>query len=233
MENNHAGASRRALLRTGAFGLGALAAGSAALGAAAPAFAQPVPALDAPPGPDKGVGGVLTLQVFPAVGATVPASSQVEYGPGQTWDTVTLKSIDDCPLIPLQSYSWSVTAPVSSGSGGAGAGKISFNPMTITRAADPFSILLFTAVTSGQSWQAARINVALAGQTRPYLSMMLQLVVVAGLTQTAGEADDGRPIEQVTLEFGAVSYDFTPVTTKGAPAGPSMSGGWNRVTNAG
>jgi type VI protein secretion system component Hcp len=63
--------------------------------------------------------------------------------------------------LPLSSVVWGVSnnTPVGAGSNGAGAGKVTFNPFTITRKVDQASPALFQAAASGVHFQSATIFV--------------------------------------------------------------------------
>lgn len=201
------GASRRNILKTGALGIGALAAVVAAGEAvAAPAAAAPIAA-----GPTGGARYTLVLGGQKADGTTAGA-------------TVTL---------PLSSIAWGATAPITAGTGGAGAGKVSFDPFSFTAPSSSASPTLFTAVVTARRMPTATVTGTTTGaHPRVFLTIELENVQIATFEQTASTE---QPHDAFTLSYSNIKVTYRPQTDDGASSSGSAtttgSGGWNRVTN--
>ncbi|HWD69453.1 MAG TPA: type VI secretion system tube protein Hcp [Solirubrobacteraceae bacterium] len=116
-------------------------------------------------------------------------------------------------------YDQSVT--IGSGSTGAGAGKVTFQPITITKLPDASSPELFQMLTDGDHFARAEVQLYGKDGTTVAETFDYSLVGLASITTTNTGATSDQLFEQLTLEIGAVT------DTVG-----SNSGGWNRVTNS-
>jgi type VI secretion system secreted protein Hcp len=121
--------------------------------------------------------------------------------------TLTIQGLQGGSSLDLQSFSWGVTNPVSIGSagGGAGAGKATFQDVTVTRALDAVSPRFVQAVATGQHFASATIDITTGkGTTMEYT---LDTVFVTSVQHKS--AGDGA-IETLSLAFGSVSVDANP-----------------------
>jgi type VI secretion system Hcp family effector len=126
--------------------------------------------------------------------------------------------------IQATSLTWSVeqTLNIGSQSTGAGAGKVTFNDLTFTKAVDATSPAFFLALCAGIPFEFVDISfVTSAGTTA---TCRLKLAAVKSIDGTVGTVDGGTgtgvPSENIALEYGGVIW------TVGA-----ASEGWNRVQN--
>lgn len=111
--------------------------------------------------------------------------------------------------IEVLSFSWGVANAqvISAGAGGAGAGKATFQDLTIVHPLDKASPSLLKACASGTHIKDAIITHRKAGKgQQEYLIVKLNDVIVTGVTHggSAGQAIS----ENVTLAFAKVDLEY-------------------------
>jgi type VI protein secretion system component Hcp len=136
-------------------------------------------------------------------------------------------------LFELEDFSFDTeqTLNIGSQSTGAGAGKITFNPFSITRKIDRFSPVLFQNSCSGTAFQKVVLGLrkSAGGDTSGaiYLVFIFKLVAVKTM---AWSYDDESPKETVTFEYGGLQIHYRPQAPDGSFQG-EIAGGWNKVRN--
>jgi type VI secretion system secreted protein Hcp len=134
--------------------------------------------------------------------------------------------LDGGAPIPILSFSWGVSNPVTigSGGGGAGAGKASFSSFNVMKNVDASSIALILASAKGTHYQAATFTATWgSGPTAAKLVMDLGQVFVESVQQSG--AGGVAPTESVSFAYGSVHWTFND-------AGGTTSGDWNIATNS-
>ncbi|MDE1819074.1 MAG: type VI secretion system tube protein Hcp, partial [Thaumarchaeota archaeon] len=131
--------------------------------------------------------------------------------------------------IDILSYQFSADTPTSIGSAssGAGAGKVKFNELVITKLVDKSSPTLFKDLSAGGHFDKVVLTVRKAGGTQDYLTMTMGLVFVTHYSQ--GSAG-GMPTETISFEFGNLAINYKPQTSSGT-LGASIVDGWDQVQN--
>lgn len=118
--------------------------------------------------------------------------------------------------IEVLSFSWGVanSASLASG-GGAGAGKATFQDLSIVHAIDKSSPLLLKACATGAHLKDATITHRKSGKgQQEYLVVKLNDVIITGVTHGGGS---GLPLsENVTLAFAKVDLEYKPQKPDGA-----------------
>jgi type VI secretion system secreted protein Hcp len=107
--------------------------------------------------------------------------------------------------VQIDSFSFGADRGTGSAAGGAGSGKTTHQPVTITRTVDKSSPALFQAFTAGQHF--SKLKIVFAGKT-----YVFDDVVVSGITTQSG---DESPKETVTFVYGTLEI------AGGAPAAPA------------
>ena len=112
--------------------------------------------------------------------------------------------------IDVLSWSWGVQ---QSGSmhvgGGGGAGKVNVQDLVITKRIDKASPVLMLHSCKGTHIPEALLSVRKAGGKQDdYLTIKMEKVLVTSVAPGGTENDDG--IEQVSLNFEKVAYDYKP-----------------------
>ncbi len=154
---------------------------------------------------------------------------------GVTGETTVGKATD---AIAINSFSWGAEnkTTIGSKSGGAGAGKASFNELEIEKNVDSTTPVLFDRLATGaplKGMELAAVRAGAAGSSKMssiYMRYCFQTVFVTAVRHTGGSGDDTIN-ETVSLAFGAVSETYTKQGPNGAPAGNVFSS-WNTMTNA-
>jgi type VI secretion system secreted protein Hcp len=118
--------------------------------------------------------------------------------------------------IEVLSFSWGVTnsGNISSG-GGGGAGKATFQDLSIVHNVDKASPLLLKACATGTHIKDATITHRKAGKgQQEYLIVKLSDVIITGVTHGGAV---GQPMsENVTLAFAKVDFGYKPQRPDGS-----------------
>lgn len=144
---------------------------------------------------------------------------------GESKDSKHSKEID------VLAWSWGMS---NSGSahvgGGAGSGKVNVQDLSITKYVDSASPKLVLACCNGSHYSDATLVVRKAGGNPvEYIKLKLQEVLISSVS-TGGSGGEDRLTENVVLNFGKFSMDYTPQDDKGA-AGTAIPAGWDIAAN--
>ncbi len=151
-----------------------------------------------------------------------PAGETTDTGlTGETGGAASLMAV------PLNGFAFSVqnVLNISSQTTGTGAGKITFNPLVITRAIDASSPTLFLNSASGGTFKQMLLSVVKTSGKTPYIVEQWQFALVA-----VKQIDFTPTLETDTFEYGAVRF----ITYQQKPDGTlqtSNVGSWSRVNN--
>jgi type VI secretion system secreted protein Hcp len=146
---------------------------------------------------------------------------------GESKDKTHKKEID------VLSWSWGMansgTAHIG---GGAGAGKVSVQDLAVCKYIDSSSPKLMLACCNGTHYDDALLAVRKAGGNNPveYIKVKMEKVFITAVTSGATSGDE-RLTENVLLNFGKVSVDYTPQDEKGAP-GTAIPFAWDIAANS-
>jgi type VI secretion system secreted protein Hcp len=144
---------------------------------------------------------------------------------GESRDKVHKEKID------VLAWSWGMS---NSGSahmgGGAGAGKVNVQDLSITKYIDKSSTDLMLAACNGKHFPDATLIVRKAGE-KPveYLKIKLTDVLITSVS-TGGSGGEDRLTENVSLNFAKVKVDYTPQKQDGS-ADSTLSMGWDIAGN--
>ena len=150
------------------------------------------------------------------------------------WDTYKFGECakNNC-LFEIEDFSFDIeqTLNIGSQSTGAGAGKVTFNPFSITRKIDKFSPVLFQNSCSGVPYQKVALGLrkSSGGETAGaiYLTFIFRLVAVKTISWSY---DDESPKETVTFEYGGLQLHYARQEASGKFE-KIIPSGWNRVRN--
>jgi len=177
-----------------------------------------------------------------AEGDYLPSESQVDLRTGGKdnkdmfkWfkDAFDAKKNNRCGLFEVEDYSFDIEQALNIGSqsSGAGAGKITFNPFSITRKIDCASPQFFQMACSGTPFHTVGLGMRKSGggdvSGALFLVFLFKLVAVKTISWAH---DDESPKETVTFEYGGLNIQYTQQLPSGEMA-PVDPGGWNRVKN--
>jgi len=138
----------------------------------------------------------------------------------------------DCILVNTLSYEATQTLNIGAATGGAGAGKVTFDPFSIHKNVDALSPFLFLQMSEGTAYK--QINFFFlsdvgngAFQTR----MIVQLGLAAIQSIQVSASTGGNLInELVQIEYGGIQTSVYLQTATGGLTN-SITSGWNRVKN--
>ncbi len=142
-------------------------------------------------------------------------------------------SPDNPGLFEIEDFSFDIEQVLNIGSQstGAGAGKVTFNPFSITRKIDKSSPVLFERACSGTPFQQVVLGLRKSSGGKAtgqiYLVFMFKLVAVKTISWSY---DDESPKETVTFEYGGLQVHYSQQQPDGKMKTP-IPGGWNRVKN--
>ncbi|MGH7044522.1 MAG: type VI secretion system tube protein Hcp [Acetobacteraceae bacterium] len=132
---------------------------------------------------------------------------------------------------------------IGSQSSGAGAGKVTFNPFTVTRKTDRASSKLFTMCCAGQHFDLVSLYLRRAGggggltaaqgtlsSGWTFLRFDFALVAVKTISWSGSDGDES-PKEEVAFEYGALQVRYMQQDATGKFMSPAYVGSWNRVNN--
>jgi type VI secretion system Hcp family effector len=142
-------------------------------------------------------------------------------------------AFDNGGLFEVEDYSFDIeqTLNIGSQSTGAGAGRITFNPFSITRKIDKSSNVFFQNACSGKSFKQVGLGLrkSSGGDTAGtfFLAFTFKLVAVKTVSWAH---DDESPKETVTLEYGGLMISYAQQKPDGTFQ-PASTKGWNKVKN--
>jgi len=174
----------------------------------------------------------------------LPSESQVDPSKNQEplwvnnafqWSKAAGKVKDNWTgLFEIEDFSFDIeqTLNIGSQSTGAGAGKVTFNPFSITRKIDVSSATFFEQACSGTPFKNVVLGLrkSSGGQASGQMYLVFRFKLVAVKT-ISWSYDDESPKETVTFEYGGLQVHYTPQAPDGSMQKTPVVGGWNRVKN--
>jgi type VI secretion system secreted protein Hcp len=118
--------------------------------------------------------------------------------------------------IEVLSFSWGVTnATAPPFGGGAGAGKATFQDLSIVHRIDKASPLLMQACATGEHLKEATITHRKAGKgQQEFFIVKMNDVIITGVTHSGGIDQPGS--ESVSLAFAKVDLEYRPQKADGS-----------------
>jgi type VI secretion system secreted protein Hcp len=138
-----------------------------------------------------------------------------------------------CGLFEIEDYSFDIeqTLNIGSQSSGTGAGKVAFNPFSITRKIDRASPVFFQMACSGKPFQTVGLGIRKgAGNLASGVMFLVFTFKMVAVKTVSWAHDDEAPKETVTFEYGGLNVQYAQQKPDGSLM-PKVSGGWNRVKN--
>jgi type VI secretion system secreted protein Hcp len=122
--------------------------------------------------------------------------------------------------IDILAWSWGMSqSGTTHTGGGGGAGKANFQDLSFTKFVDSSTNALMNALAKGTHIDKCELMVRKAGEGQnKYIFITMSEVLVTSLS-TGGSGGEDRLTENVTLNFGKVSFAYTPQDSKGTVAG--------------
>ena len=123
-----------------------------------------------------------------------------------------------------------MSAATGSGTGGAGAGKLAFPPLTFTLGQDALSEQLDQDMASGASLSQINLFGYRPDPGQPNSEAQVEQDVFKDVEITSDTVDATTGTHTFTATYGGLVESATPINTDGSLGTPTI-GGWNAVTN--
>jgi type VI secretion system secreted protein Hcp len=122
---------------------------------------------------------------------------------------------------------------IGSSSGGAGAGKVTFDDFKITKQIDNSSPLFFGTCCTGGHYDDVSLKIRKSGAVKDksggiYLQFDFKLVFVTNITWSH---NDPSPTEDITFAYGALQVQYWQQQKTGSLATAPATTSWSRVLN--
>jgi type VI secretion system secreted protein Hcp len=145
--------------------------------------------------------------------------------PGESTDKAHPNTVD------VLAWSWGMS---NSGTthlgGGAGAGKASFQDLSLTKYVDKASPNLMLYCANGKHFATATLIVRKAGAVPvEYIKITMSEVMVTSVS-TGGSGGEDRLTENISLNFAKVDFSYVPVDPKGG-TGTAIEMKWDIAAN--
>ncbi|MDE2581313.1 MAG: type VI secretion system tube protein Hcp [Rhodospirillales bacterium] len=187
------------------------------------------------------------MQFLDSDGSWLQGESQVKI----SGDSPLGTDIKEKYVFEIDEFSFDIeqTLNMGSQSSGAGAGKVTFNPYSITRKTDRASAALFTMCCAGQHFKQVSLYIRKAGGNTgggisgagsqsatsgvTFLRFDFALVAVKSISWSGSDGDEA-PKEEVQFEYGALKIQYCQQDSTGKlmTGSPGQTlGTWNRIWN--
>ena len=177
----------------------------------------------------------------PYNGAWLAAESQVDMSKNKEELATTPSQPTAGCLFEIEEYSFNVeqTLNITSQSSGAGAGKITLNPFSITRPIDKASTTFFTMACNGTAFESVvlmlrkSLGTGAAGQGGDevsggvFLRFDFKFVAVKSINWNH---DETSPKEAIEFEYGGLQMRYAQQEMDGT-LGTVLAAGWNSIQN--
>jgi type VI secretion system secreted protein Hcp len=135
--------------------------------------------------------------------------------------------------IDIESWSWGATQSGSHAyGGGGGAGKVAMQDFHFTMRVNKSSPKLLLACASGQHIKAALLTCRKAGkEQQEYMKVKFTDLLISSF-QTGGSGGDVVPVDQISLNFAKIEYEYYPQKEDGT-LGSKIPVHWDLKQNKG
>ncbi|WP_089730062.1 Hcp family type VI secretion system effector [Candidatus Thiosymbion oneisti] len=145
------------------------------------------------------------------------------------------ESTDDAhdKWIEVLSFNHGVSQPVSgaSGTGGRTGGRADFQDFSIVKTIDNATPDLCIKCAKGEHIPKVEIELCLAtGDKHTFMKYILEDVIVSSIAPGGTKEDETKPLENVSLAYGKIKWEYTPIDHTGKP-GSATDRTWNLETN--
>lgn len=131
------------------------------------------------------------------------------------------------------SFSWGMSQPssIASGTGGRSSERVNVSDFSFMKVLDAASVDLMLNCAKGQHFASAELQVHEAsGEKHQFLKYTMSDVIISSY-QPSGSGGGDKPMESVSLNFGKITWEYTPIGHDGAAGTKVGPKGWNLETN--
>lgn len=160
----------------------------------------------------------------------LPGESQMASPPPSPFKRAELDSHALPTVVVSYSFDIEQTLNIGSQSTGAGAGKVAFNPLTITKRVDVNSSTLFSMCCSGTPFKYLDLILVEAGKTSGVFAAYSFGLVAVKTISHAGNSGDETGMETVGFGYGQLSIGHAKQLNTGVSDAFHYTS-WDRVKN--
>lgn len=132
--------------------------------------------------------------------------------------------------VEVLAWSWGVTNASQIGGGGSGKGKAQPGDFTFTHMFDKASPVLAKKCAQGLHFPTVTLTSRKSGEgQKDFLVVTMKEVFITGAHPAA--SSDGGIVENISLSYGDITFDYKPQDEKGGLGG-SVKWEWNVKTTA-
>jgi type VI secretion system secreted protein Hcp len=133
--------------------------------------------------------------------------------------------------IVIESFGWGGSNSGSATGRSRQRGGTTFSDVSVVKTVDGASPKLYLACAQGKHFPKAEIHLVSSGDARvPYMIYELENVMITSVSVSHSAGGD-VPVEEVTLNYGKIHWEYTPQDTRGP--GGTVRTGWDLTANKG
>ena len=127
--------------------------------------------------------------------------------------------------IEVDSFSWGCTNQATGGRGtGSGAGKADFQDFHFSKQCDSASHDLIKSCATGKHFAKAVLTARKAGtEQQEFLVVTMEDVFVSSFSSSGAAGGGSIPLEQVSLNYTKIKYEYMPQKADGSLEGAIMA----------
>jgi type VI secretion system secreted protein Hcp len=135
--------------------------------------------------------------------------------------------------IELLSWSHGLSQPVStqSGTGGRTSERVNISDVSVVKNMDKASPDLALACCNGKHFPEAKIECCEASENKHVYAVITMEDVIISSYQPSGSQGGDKPLESLSLNFGKIKWEYTPLGHDGKPGSKVGPMGWNAEKN--
>ncbi|WP_410497867.1 Hcp family type VI secretion system effector [Chitinibacter sp. S2-10] len=136
--------------------------------------------------------------------------------------------------VELYSFNLGISNPVTVGSatGGLTAGKASFSSFNVMKKYDKASVKLASAAAAGKHFEKCEVELCLTtGSKHTYIKYVFEDCMIESIQWSGSSGGDDRPTESLSIAYGKVTWEYTPIKHDGSTDSKIGPEGWNVTTN--
>jgi len=151
---------------------------------------------------------------------------KIDAVPGESTDAKHKDEID------VESWSWGATQlGTTAGGGGGGTGKVSIQDLNFVARTSKASPVLFLRCASGQHIKQAILTARTSGKTQAeFLTLTMTDLLVSSYQIAGSETADTVPMDQVSLNFTKIKFEYRMQKADGSLDAP-VTTGWDVKAN--
>jgi type VI secretion system secreted protein Hcp len=127
--------------------------------------------------------------------------------------------------IEILSWTWGVNNAASLNGGGSGKGKASGSDFNFVHKYDKASPVLAKRCADGKHFDSVVLTARKSGEgQKDFMKVTMKEVFITSVQPSSG--GDGGIVENVTMSYGDIEFEYKPQDDKGTLGGP-VKFGWN------